>query len=168
MYYIKYLDKFRVILCSSSGGQNYILQHLVSSLSVSGRILHRLVVSIRWRWSGDFPQHLLGSHIWHLQACLRPILTFTAHHPTPRPFCNTHTHTHKPYFTISPSIHLPLLRFFWVIPRDAREITQKKVYSVFPVILFVTGEYRGWGGGDDREDTPNRNYRKVPLLLKSK
>ena len=26
----------------------------------------------------------------------------------------------------------------------------------------------GWGGyGDDREDTPNRNYRKQPLLLKS-
>jgi hypothetical protein len=26
-------------------------------------------------------------------------------------------------------------------------------------------EYRG--GGDDREDTPNRSYRKQPLLLKS-
>jgi hypothetical protein len=29
-------------------------------------------------------------------------------------------------------------------------------------------EYRGeWGFGDDREDTPNRSYRKQPILLKS-
>jgi hypothetical protein len=41
MYYIKYLDMFRAILCSFSGGQNCILQHLVSSLSVSGRAVHR-------------------------------------------------------------------------------------------------------------------------------
>jgi hypothetical protein len=46
MYYIKYLDMFRAILCSSSGGQNYILQHLVSSLSESGRVVHLLKMSI--------------------------------------------------------------------------------------------------------------------------
>jgi hypothetical protein len=42
MYYIKYLDIFRAIVCSSSGGQNCILQHLVSSLSVSGRAVRGL------------------------------------------------------------------------------------------------------------------------------
>jgi hypothetical protein len=42
MYYIKYLDMFLAILFSSLGGQNYILQHLVLSLSVSGRTVHRL------------------------------------------------------------------------------------------------------------------------------
>jgi hypothetical protein len=72
MYYIKYFDMFRAILCSSSGGQNCIftasgivtlcerpysapveseliqevktlfLQHLVSSLSISGRTVRRL------------------------------------------------------------------------------------------------------------------------------
>ena len=29
-------------MCSSSGGQNYIIQHLVSSHSVGGRPVHRL------------------------------------------------------------------------------------------------------------------------------
>ena len=29
-------------MCSSSGGQNYIIQHLVSSQSVGGRPVHRL------------------------------------------------------------------------------------------------------------------------------
>jgi hypothetical protein len=33
---------FRAMLCSFSGGQNCILQHLVSSLSVSGRTVPRL------------------------------------------------------------------------------------------------------------------------------
>jgi hypothetical protein len=42
MYYIKYLDMFRAILGSSSGGQIVLLQHLVSSLFVSGRAVHRL------------------------------------------------------------------------------------------------------------------------------
>jgi hypothetical protein len=39
MYYIKYLDMFRAIVYSSSGGPNCILQHLVSSL---GRTVHRM------------------------------------------------------------------------------------------------------------------------------
>jgi hypothetical protein len=42
MYYIKYFDMFRAMLCSSSGGQNCILQHLVSSPTVSDRAVHRL------------------------------------------------------------------------------------------------------------------------------
>ena len=33
---------FRALLCSSSGGQNCIIQHLVSSHSVGGRPVHRL------------------------------------------------------------------------------------------------------------------------------
>ena len=33
---------FRILLCSSSGGQNCIIQHLVSSHSVGGRPVHRL------------------------------------------------------------------------------------------------------------------------------
>jgi len=33
---------FRAILCSSSGGQIVLLQHLVSSLSVNGRTVHWL------------------------------------------------------------------------------------------------------------------------------
>ena len=35
---------FRAVLCSSSGGQIVLLQHLVSSLSVNGRIVRRLRV----------------------------------------------------------------------------------------------------------------------------
>ena len=38
-------------------------------------------------------------------------------------------------------------------------------YPAFLVILLVTGNIGG--DGDDREDKPNRNYRKQPLLLKS-
>ena len=33
---------FRAVLCSSSGGQIVLLQHLVSSLSVNGRTVCRL------------------------------------------------------------------------------------------------------------------------------
>ena len=33
---------FRAVLCSSSGGQIVLLQHLVSSLSVNGRTVRRL------------------------------------------------------------------------------------------------------------------------------
>jgi len=42
------------------------------------------------------------------------------------------------------------------------------MYPAYLVILFVTGKYGvGRGDEDDMEDTPNRNYRKQPLLLKS-
>ena len=34
---------FRAISCSSSGGQIVLIQHLVSSLSVSDRLVHRTV-----------------------------------------------------------------------------------------------------------------------------
>ena len=36
------LYMFRALLCSSSGGQNCIIQHLLSSHSVGGRPVHRL------------------------------------------------------------------------------------------------------------------------------
>jgi hypothetical protein len=42
IYYIIVLDMFRAILCSSSGGQIVLLQHLVSSLSVSSHTVSRL------------------------------------------------------------------------------------------------------------------------------
>jgi hypothetical protein len=38
-----YLYMFRAIPCSSSGGQIVLIQHLVSSLSVSERLVHRMV-----------------------------------------------------------------------------------------------------------------------------
>jgi len=40
--YITILDMFRPVLCSTSGGQIVLLQHLVSSLSVNGRAVRRL------------------------------------------------------------------------------------------------------------------------------
>jgi hypothetical protein len=39
---ILYMYMFRAISCSSSGGQIVLIQHLVSSLSVSDRPVHRL------------------------------------------------------------------------------------------------------------------------------
>jgi len=39
---ILYMYMFRAISCSSSGGQMLLIQHLVSSLSVSDRPVHRL------------------------------------------------------------------------------------------------------------------------------
>jgi hypothetical protein len=42
IYYIIILDMFRAIPCSSSGGQIVLLQHLVSSHSVSSYSVHRL------------------------------------------------------------------------------------------------------------------------------
>jgi hypothetical protein len=50
---------FRVILCSSSGGQIVLLQHLVSSLSVSSHSVHRLRAdwSPWWRPATDHLTH---------------------------------------------------------------------------------------------------------------
>ena len=42
IYYIIILDMFRAIPCSSSGGQIVLLQHLVSSLSISSYTVHQL------------------------------------------------------------------------------------------------------------------------------
>jgi len=36
------VNMFRAVLCSSSGGQIVLLQHLVPSLSVNGRTVRRL------------------------------------------------------------------------------------------------------------------------------
>ena len=38
--FIVSLYMFRALLCSSSGGQNFIMQHLVSSQTVGGRPVH--------------------------------------------------------------------------------------------------------------------------------
>jgi len=46
LFYNKFiicLYMFRALLCSSSGGQNCIIQHLVSSHSVGGCSVHRLL-----------------------------------------------------------------------------------------------------------------------------
>jgi len=53
--YIIILNVFQAILCSSSGGQILLLQHLVSSLSVNGRTVRRLkayctAVYREWRY----------------------------------------------------------------------------------------------------------------------
>jgi hypothetical protein len=40
--YIIIIDMFQLELCSSSGGQIVLLQHLVSSLSINGHKVHRL------------------------------------------------------------------------------------------------------------------------------
>jgi hypothetical protein len=40
--FIIFLYMFRALLCSSSGGQNCIIQHLVSSQSVGGSPVYRL------------------------------------------------------------------------------------------------------------------------------
>ena len=40
--FIIFLLMFRALLCSSSGGKNCIIQHLVSSHSVGDRPVHRL------------------------------------------------------------------------------------------------------------------------------
>ena len=42
--FIIFLYMFRALLCSSSGGQNCIIQHLVSSHSVGGRPVRTLSV----------------------------------------------------------------------------------------------------------------------------
>jgi len=56
---------FRALLCSSSGGQNCIIQHLVSSHSVGGRLMHRL----REDWLERIPASPLSTCAWdgHLQ-----------------------------------------------------------------------------------------------------
>ena len=49
-----------------------------------------------------------------------------------------------------------------------QQILKFALYPAFLVILFVTGNNGGRrGDGDDREGTPNRSYRKQPILLKS-
>jgi len=46
---ILYLYMFPAISCSSSGGQIVLIQHLVSSISVSDRLLHRTFTYWQWR-----------------------------------------------------------------------------------------------------------------------
>ena len=47
---ILYMYMFRAISCSASGGQIVLIQHLVSSLSVSDRPVHRTVTYWQWRY----------------------------------------------------------------------------------------------------------------------
>jgi len=46
---ILYMYMFRAISCSSSGVQIVLIQHLVSSVSVSDRPVHRTVTYWQWR-----------------------------------------------------------------------------------------------------------------------
>ena len=48
--FITVLYMFRATSCSSSGGQIVLIQHLVSSLSVSGRPVHRTATYREWRY----------------------------------------------------------------------------------------------------------------------
>ena len=47
---ILYMYMFQAITCSSSGGQIVLIQHLVSSLSVSDCPVHRTVTYWEWRY----------------------------------------------------------------------------------------------------------------------
>jgi len=66
------LYMFRAISCSFSGGQIVLIQHLVSSLSVSDRPVHRLRKSATRRaWKlGSFAIPVCV-YIWH-RACAVP------------------------------------------------------------------------------------------------
>ena len=47
-----------------------------------------------------------------------------------------------------------------------RNVISFSAVTAFLVTLLVTGNIGGCGGvGHDREDRPNRSYRKQPLLL---
>ena len=46
--FIVCLYMFRALLCSSSGGQNCIIQRLISSHSVGGRPVHRILLTALW------------------------------------------------------------------------------------------------------------------------
>jgi len=50
--FIIFLYMFLALLCSSSGGQNCIIQHLVSSHSVGDRPFHRTVTYRVWLCRG--------------------------------------------------------------------------------------------------------------------
>jgi len=56
---------------------------------------------------------------------------------------------------------LPSFEELW---RWRHHFSFNALYSAF-LMIFVSGN--NVGVGDDREDTPNRSYRKQPLLLKS-
>jgi len=64
---------FRAVLCSSSGGQIVLLQHLVSSVSVNGRTVCRLRAD-----SKDCPVFELGGlAFWKSLAHLRILDIYT-------------------------------------------------------------------------------------------
>ena len=54
--FITFLYMFRALLCSSSGGQTVLVQHLVSSLSLGDCSVHRLQESSRHLWSEQSPK----------------------------------------------------------------------------------------------------------------
>jgi len=65
---------FRALLCSSSGGQICIIQHLVSSHSVGGRPVHRL----KEDWTSPLSTCAPDGHlqVWWYQIPYNTILTF--------------------------------------------------------------------------------------------
>jgi len=60
---------FRALMCSSSGGQNCIIQHLISSHPVGGHLVHRLREDSQ-------PQMLYNTTLtswWWAQQCLKHV-----------------------------------------------------------------------------------------------
>ena len=62
--FITILYMFLAISCSSSGGQIVLTQHLVSSLSVSDRPVHRLSYTAVLRLPGRMEFHLYGIYLY--------------------------------------------------------------------------------------------------------
>jgi len=63
--FIVFICMFRALLCSSSGGQNCIIQHLGSSHTVGGRAVHRL--GDDWLLASSCPSVRLSS-AWNTSA----------------------------------------------------------------------------------------------------
>jgi hypothetical protein len=58
--------------------------------------------------------------------------------------------------------------YWYAFVRTYKHMHIHILHPTFLVILLVTGNIDGGGDGDDKKITPNRSYRKQPLLLKSK
>ena len=71
-----YTYMFRTISCSSSGGQIVLIQHLVSSLSVSDRPVHRLRKELQFSNCAPYG-HLLTVTIPHTVLTLRLLMSYT-------------------------------------------------------------------------------------------
>jgi len=66
---ILYMYMFRAISCSSSGGQILLIQHLVSSLSVSDRPVHRLRKNCRAVLSQPVHRTVTYQEWWYQMLC---------------------------------------------------------------------------------------------------
>ena len=107
--FITVLYMFPATSCLSSGGQIVLIQHLVSSLSVSGRPVHRLRVSYRFAdslWAGAFaPAHKLSVNLYNIAV----------------PSWSCSQAVSKPVW------HIPLLCVQWKTPDDGQRNCPKHV-----------------------------------------